>query len=962
MTRNSLTRRPALGSTQRSVRLGLLLLGFGMGCSALESRALKPSVEGEAGRAGSSLTGGAGGNHRGGSSNRGGSGTSDAGDAGASGAPSNEHCGDGHRGGDEECDDGNLVADDGCDSDCGIETSSATCGDGRKEGKEDCDDGNQQPGDGCDERCRKEECGNSRVDAGEECDPPSAGHCTTHCIKSSAKCGDGKVQQSDGEQCDDENDTAGDGCVDCRKECGDGRIDSSLGEECEREYSPDHCTEGCRWAPTCGDGNVQTELGEECDPSNGVTCVACKVRSPPSCEDGTAGCGGDGECVPDGSSGLLENGDFTSDTSGWTAADSSIHLKSVDDGSPSPRALEVAFDESQVRAESGAYQCIAVRGGETYELEAKYRIPAGAPAGVGAAVVGFLYAGTQCKGSFVGASLRGPQGLARDAWTAYSFQIDTSALPADGSQARVLLRLDVVQPSGVDGSRVLWDSVLLNEPGARCGDCHVDAGETCDDGNRTPGDGCDATCERERCGDGVRSNGEECDDGNTKYGTSGDTCTPACRVASACDVCAASSCHDETAGCFGLTGEATAGPGAGIARSTLCDELLACVRRTACDLATRTTQGVTGTFMENCYCGTSGEHCFDDATTPNGSCRAEVRAALETTKPVELLARFDGTAVSYPAFGAVRDLLACEGTSCSEHCARTATCGDRQLQDRNLDFTFIVDRQEVPCADELTASGRGCSFEECDDGNTTPGDGCDQYCFSEACGNHVVQAGEECDDGNTTSHDGCDSDCQGEFECGNGILEPEFEDCEPPSQDGADCTEEQAATDPDSCGCDASCHLAICGDGVKQSPFEQCDPPNGFSCGEDCKFLAQSPCHDCLVANASLGEYQTTACDTDAKCTLVQNCAVAKRCFSPVAAVCWCGITDIDACRATGFPFPPPTTPLNCVPEISAGYDNPTSNVDATDRLFLDIYPASPAFAILNVVENFAPECIEDCL
>ena len=30
-----------------------------------------------------------------------------------------------------------------------------------------------------------------------------------------------------------------------------------------------------------------------------------------------------------------------------------------------------------------------------------------------------------------------------------------------------------------------------------CGDGFVDANETCDDGNTTPGDGCDATCQTE---------------------------------------------------------------------------------------------------------------------------------------------------------------------------------------------------------------------------------------------------------------------------------------------------------------------------------------------------------------------------------------------------------------------------------------------------------------------------------
>ena len=38
--------------------------------------------------------------------------------------------------------------------------------------------------------------------------------------------------------------------------------------------------------------------------------------------------------------------------------------------------------------------------------------------------------------------------------------------------------------------------------------------------------------------------------------------------------------------------------------------------------------------------------------------------------------------------------------------------------------------------------------EECDDGNTTDGDGCDSNCTTTRCGNNVRTAGEQCDDGN----------------------------------------------------------------------------------------------------------------------------------------------------------------------------------------------------------------------
>jgi cysteine-rich repeat protein len=54
--------------------------------------------------------------------------------------------------------------------------------------------------------------------------------------------------------------------------------------------------------------------------------------------------------------------------------------------------------------------------------------------------------------------------------------------------------------------------------------------------------------------------------------------------------------------------------------------------------------------------------------------------------------------------------------------------------------------------------------EDCDDGGTAPGDGCDAVCACEAgvCGDGDVNCGEQCDDGGTVPGDGCDAACQRE--------------------------------------------------------------------------------------------------------------------------------------------------------------------------------------------------------
>src|SRR5690606_17159475 len=91
-----------------------------------------------------------------------------------------------------------------------------------------------------------------------------------------------------------------------------------------------------------------------------------------------------------------------------------------------------------------------------------------------------------------------------------------------------------------------------------------------------------------------------------------------------------------------------------------------------------------------------------------------------------------------------------------------------------------------------------------------------------------IDAGEQCDDGNTLPGDGCDAQCQIEVApaiCGDGIVNA-GEQCD----DGANNSD----TTPDACRTD--CTLPICGDGVVDSG-EQCDDGNnvgGDGCEADC--------------------------------------------------------------------------------------------------------------------------------
>ena len=101
---------------------------------------------------------------------------------------------------------------------------------------------------------------------------------------------------------------------------------------------------------------------------------------------------------------------------------------------------------------------------------------------------------------------------------------------------------------------------------------------------------------------------------------------------------------------------------------------------------------------------------------------------------------------------------------------------DNQLDD---DCDGYIDAADTDCQQPPTpCCGDGVvnqTSEQCDDGNTTNGDGCSSSCQTEYippvclgcygppyCGDHTKNGSEECDDGNIFSGDGCSADCKTE--------------------------------------------------------------------------------------------------------------------------------------------------------------------------------------------------------
>lgn len=118
------------------------------------------------------------------------------------------------------------------------------------------------------------------------------------------------------------------------------------------------------------------------------------------------------------------------------------------------------------------------------------------------------------------------------------------------------------------------------------------------------------------------------------------------------------------------------------------------------------------------------------------------------------------------------------------------------LPTTNTTLTSIAERVRE-CGNSIIEQG-----EQCDDGNTINGDGCNSICNLERCGNGIVQTGEDCDlgVGKNINGSGCSPLCKFEAGCGDGILDdggPIKEQCDDGNRINGD-------------GCDSKCQLEKC--------------------------------------------------------------------------------------------------------------------------------------------------------
>jgi cysteine-rich repeat protein len=428
-----------------------------------------------------------------------------------------------------------------------------------------------------------------------------------------------------------------------------------------------------------------------------------------------------------------------------------------------------------------------------------------------------------------------------------------------------------------------------------CGDAVLDNDEQCDDGNATAGDGCNATCKFEACGNAVLDTGEQCDDGNE---TAGDGCNATCGVEAcaygqtSCIVCGSAPSTVTIADTaptnhrWDLAAvEITSTPPAVITIDAMVNERAAGTLVSP-GLTTTTPNDVIVAFVSSDGPAASGSQSWTvsgggltwtlekrsntqagDAEIWSAQASGRLSGAVITATPqvtedgmltVIAFAGATGTgatgAASAPTGApsisvpnvAPGSWVFAAGFDYDSEVARTPAAGQRIHQEwvAALSGTMWVQSSAAPsvceagggetsyCGDGIADAANG---ETCDDGNTTPGDGCGATCRIEvatvacddefdndgdgktdypadpgctslsdddefnvvaSCGNSVLDAGEQCDDGNKTAGDGCNATCRIEA-CGNAVLDA-GEQCDDGNAIGGD-------------GCDAQCAIEVTG-------------------------------------------------------------------------------------------------------------------------------------------------------
>jgi len=232
----------------------------------------------------------------------------------------------------------------------------------------------------------------------------------------------------------------------------------------------------------------------------------------------------------------------------------------------------------------------------------------------------------------------------------------------------------------------------------------------------------------------------------------------------------------------------------------------------------------------------------------------------------------------------------CDGENLNGSSCQALNFSGGQLDCNTADCTFDTSACDSVCGNGVLETG-----EQCDDDETTPGDGCDGDCAVEegyectqespsvcstVCGDGLVFGEEDCDGDNlgeqtclTLGFYGgslvCGDDCTFELtdcatygSCDDGVLQPDHEACDGSDLAGNSCTSNGFTAGTIACGDDCQLDTSDCtrcGNGQPEAG-EQCDGANLR--GQTCELLGFT---SGSLACGTDCQYDTTAC-------INQNC------------------------------------------------------------------------------------------
>jgi cysteine-rich repeat protein len=356
------------------------------------------------------------------------------------------------------------------------------CGDGTPGPGEECDDGDQEAGDGCDPNCTVTACGNDVLTSGEACD-------------------DGNLTSGDGCDQDCTVTACGNGIVTAGEACDDGNLDS--GDGCDANCTVTACGNGILTSgETCDDGNLVS--GDGCDANCKPTgCRNGIVTGLEVCDDGNtiSGDGCDNNCRPTGcGNGEQTAGEFCDDANLINGDNCDANCTITACGNGIVTSGEACDDHNLVSGDGCDENCTTTACGN-----------------------GVVTSGEACDDG----DLESGDGCDQNCTaTACGNGITTAPEVCD------------------DGNLESGDGCDANCTATACGNGITTAPEVCDDGDLESGDGCDANCTATACGNGIAAGAEECDDHNL---ISDDGCDANCTV-TACGngiVTSAEACDDD---------------------------------------------------------------------------------------------------------------------------------------------------------------------------------------------------------------------------------------------------------------------------------------------------------------------------------------------------------------------------------------------------------------------------------